>query len=62
MRAVKRVYRVSIGGSWNHDLSYCRSANRGRNYPDRRNSNSGFRVLCVPRTHQVKKGDKGDGK
>jgi formylglycine-generating enzyme required for sulfatase activity len=62
MKEVKRVYRVLRGGSWYGNPRNCRSAYRSRNYPDYRNDYRGFRVVCVPRTHQVKKGDKGDGK
>ncbi|MBE6426153.1 MAG: hypothetical protein E7029_09255 [Planctomycetaceae bacterium] len=41
--------RVSRGGSWYYCAQSCRSANRGRNSPDARNSNLGFRpVLASP--------------
>jgi len=40
-------YRVARGGSWNNYPSHCRSAARHRYYPDYRNNNVGFRVVCV---------------
>jgi len=54
--------RVLHGGSWYYSPRDCRSANRRRSNPDNRYIKGGFRVLCVPRTPQVKKGDEGDGK
>jgi formylglycine-generating enzyme required for sulfatase activity len=35
------------GGSWLNSPYICRSANRGRNYPDDHCINYGFRVACV---------------
>jgi formylglycine-generating enzyme required for sulfatase activity len=37
-------YRVVRGGSWNDVALGCRSAFRGRNWPDSRSSGNGFRV------------------
>jgi len=62
MKEVKRVYRVLRGGPWSINPGICRSAIRDGYGPDNRDNYCGFRVVCVPRTHQVKKGDKGDGK
>ncbi|HLF84902.1 MAG TPA: formylglycine-generating enzyme family protein, partial [Blastocatellia bacterium] len=43
-------YRVLRGGSWlNHGVG-CRSANRSRNTPGRRDVNFGFRVVAAGRT------------
>jgi formylglycine-generating enzyme required for sulfatase activity len=39
-------YRVARGGSWNNYPSHCCSAARHRYYPDYRNNNVGFRVVC----------------
>ena len=39
--------RLLRGGSWHYNLTFCRSAFRRRNAPDDRNTNSGFRVVCV---------------
>ncbi|SKB12677.1 Serine/threonine protein kinase (fragment) [Planktothrix sp. PCC 11201] len=41
-------YRVIRGGSWVNNPRNCRSANRGRDVPDSRNSNYGFRVVSLP--------------
>ncbi|MFZ5516672.1 MAG: SUMF1/EgtB/PvdO family nonheme iron enzyme [Candidatus Zhuqueibacterota bacterium] len=40
--------RVMRGGSWNNTADNCRSANRNRNNPERRNNNVGFRLVFVP--------------
>ncbi|MBZ0242012.1 MAG: formylglycine-generating enzyme family protein, partial [Bacteroidales bacterium] len=42
------IYRVLRGGSWNRNARSCRLSNRGRNYPDGRSSNSGFRLVVSP--------------
>jgi formylglycine-generating enzyme required for sulfatase activity len=39
--------RLLRGGSWYHYASYCRSAYRGRHYPDGRSNDFGFR-LALP--------------
>ncbi len=38
-------YRLLRGGSWFNNSGYCRSANRGRDYPDDIGNNDGFRVV-----------------
>ncbi|WP_416674625.1 SUMF1/EgtB/PvdO family nonheme iron enzyme [Egbenema bharatensis] len=38
--------RLLRGGSWNDHLWNCRSAERGRRYPNRRLNSCGFRVVC----------------
>ncbi|MBD3342711.1 MAG: SUMF1/EgtB/PvdO family nonheme iron enzyme [Candidatus Lokiarchaeota archaeon] len=40
--------RVMRGGSWNNNAENCRSANRNRNNPERRNNDIGFRLVFVP--------------
>ncbi len=40
--------RVVRGGSWNYNQYLARAASRNWNPPDNRNSNIGFRVVCVP--------------
>lgn len=40
--------RVVRGGSWDDDPEFCRVALRGRNDPDFRNLNIGFRLVFVP--------------
>jgi serine/threonine-protein kinase len=42
-------YRVLRGGSWTNHAKYCRSAYRNRVAPDYRASDSGLRVVAVPR-------------
>jgi formylglycine-generating enzyme required for sulfatase activity len=44
----KNARRVRRGGSWNGIPRLCRSAYRFRSYPDIRDLNLGFRVVCVP--------------
>jgi formylglycine-generating enzyme required for sulfatase activity len=39
--------RVKRGGSWNNNAENCRSANRNRNEPGKRNNNLGFRLLST---------------
>ena len=46
--------RVSRGGGWSYGAVYCRSAFRGRNAPDDRNINLGFRVARSPSGQQTK--------
>ena len=41
--------RVLRGGSWFSEPRFCRSADRGRLTPGDAGSNSGFRVLLLPR-------------
>ena len=41
--------RVLRGGSWSSSPKYCRSAFRFINYPDLRDSDIGFRLICVLR-------------
>lgn len=41
-------YRVLRGGCWNGDAKGCRVSYRSSNSPGRRNSNYGFRVVCLP--------------
>jgi formylglycine-generating enzyme required for sulfatase activity len=43
-------YRVLRGGSWYFAASYCRSAHRYWDPPDRRDSTVGFRVVAAART------------
>ena len=38
-------YRVLRGSSWNVNDDYSRSANRGRNHPNNRNGDAGFRLV-----------------
>ena len=38
--------RLLRGGSWYFHPRFCRCANRGRNAPDYRNNDDGFRVVC----------------
>ncbi|MBF0452066.1 MAG: SUMF1/EgtB/PvdO family nonheme iron enzyme [Candidatus Magnetomorum sp.] len=38
--------RLLRGGSWNNKARNCRSANRNRNRPDKRNNNLGFRLAA----------------
>lgn len=40
-------HRVIRGGSWYYTPMLCRSARRGRDSSDYRNSSGGFRVVCV---------------
>jgi formylglycine-generating enzyme required for sulfatase activity len=54
--------RVLHGGSWRYIPRFCRSAIRIWNDPGGCYGYFGFRVVCVPRTSPVKKGDEGDGK
>jgi formylglycine-generating enzyme required for sulfatase activity len=44
--AASGTYRVFRGGSWNAVASLCAVSSRGDGYPDRRDSNLGFRVAC----------------
>jgi formylglycine-generating enzyme required for sulfatase activity len=55
MKEVKRVYRVLRGGSWDLNPGSCRPAIRDGGNPVYRYGERGFRVLRVPRTHQVRK-------
>ncbi|MFZ5516671.1 MAG: SUMF1/EgtB/PvdO family nonheme iron enzyme [Candidatus Zhuqueibacterota bacterium] len=48
--ASKGSYRVMRGGSWDFTADYCRSANRSRGRPGRRNSLVGFRLVFVPQS------------
>ncbi|MBF0284075.1 MAG: formylglycine-generating enzyme family protein, partial [Magnetococcales bacterium] len=41
-------YRVRRGGSWSYPPTYLRSAYRGRNHPDSRYVDIGFRLVCLP--------------
>ena len=45
--ATSGVYRVLRGGSWLYDDSYCRVTFRSNKMPDTRQSNRGFRVVCL---------------
>ncbi len=47
------VIRVVRGSSWAYNARYCRSAYRIRNYPDYRDSYSGF-LLVLPRSAELK--------
>jgi formylglycine-generating enzyme required for sulfatase activity len=40
-------YRLVRGGSWGNDPAFCRSADRDRSTPLYRNTDAGFRVVCV---------------
>ena len=42
-------FRVRRGGSWFYNPRYCRSAYRNYTYPDDRDFNIGFRVVCAVR-------------
>jgi formylglycine-generating enzyme required for sulfatase activity len=46
--APEDISRLLRGGSWVYLPRYCRSAYRGRNLPDDRDSYWGFRVCCLP--------------
>jgi formylglycine-generating enzyme required for sulfatase activity len=37
--------RVLRGGSWDFNADFCRTAARGRNYPDGRDDYRGFRLV-----------------
>jgi hypothetical protein len=41
--------RVRRGGSWSNAPAFLRSAQRGRNYPDHRSADIGFRLAIAPR-------------
>jgi len=41
-------YRVDRGGSWFFSARFCRSAYRGKNVPDHRDHDVGFRIAAVP--------------
>lgn len=43
----KGRYRVVRGGSWRQDGSFCRSTHREWQAPDKSDSHTGFRVVCV---------------
>jgi formylglycine-generating enzyme required for sulfatase activity len=43
----RHVSRVLRGGSWDYSPGSCRSAFRGFSPPDKRDTHSGFRVVCV---------------
>src|ERR1700726_2266729 len=49
----KASARVLRGGSWNNNGRNCRSANRNRNEPDKRNQNCGFRLAAAPTGTEV---------
>src|SRR5271170_2034037 len=49
----KASARVLRGGSWNNNGRNCRSANRNRNEPDKRNQNYGFRLAAAPTGTEV---------
>ena len=40
-------HRVNRGGSWSYLAQYCRVSRRSYNYPDNRNHNLGFRLVCL---------------
>jgi formylglycine-generating enzyme required for sulfatase activity len=40
--------RVSRGGAWTGSATYCSLGNRGASTPGYRNSDLGFRAICVP--------------
>jgi formylglycine-generating enzyme required for sulfatase activity len=42
------VHRVRRGGSWGYDASFCRAADRRRDYPGNRGNVLGFRPALVP--------------
>jgi len=42
------VLTVVRGGGWNNNANKCRSANRNRNTPSKRNNNNGFRPVVSP--------------
>jgi formylglycine-generating enzyme required for sulfatase activity len=41
--------RARRGGSWSNAPAFLRAAQRGRNYPDNRYADIGFRVAIAPR-------------
>ncbi|NOT60533.1 MAG: SUMF1/EgtB/PvdO family nonheme iron enzyme [Acidobacteria bacterium] len=46
-QAVPGSNRVNRGGSWNNNAVNCRSANRNRNTPGKRDNNLGFRLVST---------------
>ncbi|MFA4986371.1 MAG: formylglycine-generating enzyme family protein [Candidatus Brocadiia bacterium] len=44
--------RVLRGGSWDYESRNCRSAFRGRGYPEGKDRRVGFRVVCAPVTER----------
>jgi hypothetical protein len=52
-RSREAANRVKRGGSWNNDAQKARSANRGRNQPENRNNNLGFRVARAQRVRWI---------
>lgn len=46
LRIARGEYRVIRGGSWGSPPRYCRSAHRGRDVPEVRSFDLGFRVCC----------------
>lgn len=52
-------HRVNRGGSWNSDAGNCRSANRNRNSPGKRNHNLGFRLALSSRPRLRARGTAG---
>lgn len=46
--AISSTYRVLRGGSWLYGSQYCRVSFRSNKTPESRESNRGFRVVCLP--------------
>jgi formylglycine-generating enzyme required for sulfatase activity len=44
----KSKARLTRGGSWQHEASFCRSISRCRDLPTRRSNSLGFRVVVLP--------------
>jgi len=55
-------FNLIRGGAWSGMLLLCRPAYRDDNPPGGRYYDCGFRVVRVPRTPLVKKGNSKDGK
>jgi formylglycine-generating enzyme required for sulfatase activity len=63
MKEVIGILVVLRGGSCSiRNPNFCRSSRRLMIHSSCFSCSSGFRVVRVPKAHQVKKGDKGDGK
>jgi len=59
---MSKILRALRGGAWYSTHVHCWLHRRNEFPPVHRNINYGFRVVRVPRTPLVKKGDRKDGK